>query len=326
MARRDAAQGNAMLMYFARRLLSVIPVLLLVSLLTLSLIWLVPGDAAAELAGPGASTQELARLRTELGLDQPAYVQAYRWYLNVLHGDLGRSLLLNRGVTEAIAERLPVTGSLTLLALLMTVAVGMTSGVLAAVRRNTWVDQLAMSLAMLGLSVPDFWLGLVGIYLFSVQLGWFPTGGYVPFMQSPLGWLHSLFLPAAALAATQLGLLARMTRSSMLEVLGQDYIRTARAKGVPPGSVVGKHALVNIAVPTLTVIGVNVGILIGGAVIIESVFSIPGVGRLVIGAIQRRDLPVIQGGLLMIACAMVIVNLVVDMLYAVFDPRVRYGR
>lgn len=315
-----------MLKFLIGRLLSAIPVLVLVSLLTLSLIWLVPGDAAAELAGPGATSQELARLRTELGLDRPAYVQAYRWYVNVLHGDLGRSLLLNRGVTDALIERLPVTGSLTLLALLMTVAAGMSSGILAAVWRNTWVDQLAMSLALVGLSLPDFWLGLVGIYLFSVQLGWFPTGGYVPFGESPLGWLHSMFLPAAALAATQLGLLARMTRSSMLEVLAQDYIRTARAKGVPARTVIGKHALVNIAIPTLTVIGVNVGILIGGAVIVESVFSIPGVGRLVIGAIQRRDLPVIQGGLLMIACAMVVVNLIVDLLYAVFDPRVRHGR
>lgn len=315
-----------MLRYLIGRLLGAVPVLLLVSLLTLSLLWLVPGDAAAELAGPGASTEELQRLRTELGLDKPVYIQAARWYANVLHGDLGRSLLLNRGVTAAILERLPVTGSLTLLALFMTVVIGMASGVLAAVRRNTWVDQLSMSLALLGLSLPDFWLGLVGIYLFSVTLGWFPTGGYVPFSESPIGWLHSLFLPAAALAATQLGLLARMTRSSMLEVLAQDYIRTAKSKGLPPRLVVGKHALANIAIPSLTVIGVNAGILIGGAVIVESVFSIPGVGRLVIGAIQRRDLPVIQGGLLLLACVMVLINLLVDMLYAVFDPRVRHGR
>jgi peptide/nickel transport system permease protein len=315
-----------MLRYLIGRLLGAVPVLILVSLLTLSLLWLVPGDAAAELAGPGASSEELQRLRTELGLDKPVYVQAARWYANVLHGDLGRSLLLNRGVTEAIVERLPVTGSLTLLALTMTIIAGMGSGILAAVRRNSWVDQLSMSLALLGLSLPDFWLGLVGIYLFSVTLGWFPTGGYVPFMQSPLGWLHSLFLPAAALAATQLGLLARMTRSSMLEVLAQDYIRTAKSKGLPPKLVVGKHALANIAIPTLTVIGVNAGILIGGAVIVESVFSIPGVGRLVIGAIQRRDLPVIQGGLLLLACVMVLINLLVDILYAVFDPRVRHGR
>lgn len=315
-----------MLRYLIGRLLGAVPVLVLVSLLTLSLLWLVPGDAAAELAGPGASTEELQRLRNELGLDKPVYIQAARWYGNVLHGDLGRSLLLNRGVTDAILERLPVTGSLTLLALLMTVVAGMASGVLAAVKRNTWIDQLSMSLALLGLSLPDFWLGLVGIYLFSVTLGWFPTGGYVPFSQSPVGWLHSLFLPAVALAATQLGLLARMTRSSMLEVLAQDYIRTAKSKGLPPRLVVGKHALANIAIPSLTVIGVNAGILIGGAVIVESVFSIPGVGRLVIGAIQRRDLPVIQGGLLLLACIMVLINLLVDILYAVFDPRIRHGR
>jgi peptide/nickel transport system permease protein len=315
-----------MLRYIAARLFSAIPVLILVSLLTLSLVWLVPGDAAAEMAGPGASAIEMARIRTQMGLDQPLALQAYHWYINLLHGDLGQSMLLNRSVAGAIIERLPVTGSLTLLALIFTVVAGMASGVTAAVRRNTWLDQASMTMALIGLSLPDFWLGLVGIYLFAVTLGWFPTGGYIPFMQDPLGWLHSLFLPAAALAATQMGLLARMTRSSMLEVLGQDYIRTARAKGLPATTVVGKHALANIAIPTLTVIGVNVGILIGGAVIVESVFSIPGVGRLVIGAIQRRDIPVIQGGLLMIACAMVVINLIVDILYAVFDPRVRYGR
>lgn len=308
------------------RLLSAIPVLLLVSVITLSLVWLVPGDAAAEMAGVGATQDEVARIRTQMGLDQPPATQAFNWYRNLLHGDLGQSLLLNRSVTQAILERLPVTGSLTLLALLITVVMGLASGVLAAVKRNTWIDQTVMTLALLGLSLPDFWLGLVGIYLFAVTLGWFPSGGYVPFAQSPVGWLHSLLLPALALAATQMGLLARMTRSSMLEVLGQDYIRTARAKGLPMRIVVGKHALANIAIPTLTVIGINVGILVGGAVIVESVFSIPGVGRLVIGAIQRRDIPVVQGGLLMIASAMVLINLAVDMLYAVFDPRVRLGR
>ncbi|MBN8749748.1 Glutathione transport system permease protein GsiC [Xylophilus ampelinus] len=308
------------------RLLSAIPVLLLVSLLTLSLVWLVPGDAAVEMAGASATQDEVARIRTQMGLDKPLATQAVDWYVNLLHGDLGQSLLLNRSVTQAIVERLPVTGSLTLLAFVITVVAGLASGVLAAVKRNTWIDQGVMTLSLLGLSLPDFWLGLVGIYVFAVTLGWFPTGGYVPFTVSPLGWLHSLFLPALALAATQMGVLARMTRSSMLEVLSQDYIRTARAKGLPMRIVVGKHAMANIAIPTLTVVGINVGILVGGAVIVESVFSIPGVGRLVIGAIQRRDIPVIQGGLLMIACAMVLINLVVDLLYAAFDPRVRRAR
>lgn len=308
------------------RLLSAIPVLLLVSLLTLSLVWLVPGDAAVEMAGASATQDEVARIRTQMGLDKPLATQAVDWYVNLLHGDLGQSLLLNRSVTQAIVERLPVTGSLTLLAFVITVVAGLASGVLAAVKRNTWIDQGVMTLSLLGLSLPDFWLGLVGIYVFAVTLGWFPTGGYVPFTVSPLGWLHSLFLPALALAATQMGVLARMTRSSMLEVLSQDYIRTARAKGLPMRIVVGKHAMANIAIPTLTVVGINVGILVGGAVIVESVFSIPGVGRLVIGAIQRRDIPVIQGGLLMIACVMVLINLVVDLLYAAFDPRVRRAR
>lgn len=315
-----------MLKFVIGRLLSAIPVLLIVSLLTLSLVWLVPGDAAAEMAGVGATQDEVARIRTQMGLDKPLTVQAVDWYARLMRGDLGQSLLLNRSVTEAILERLPVTASLTLLALAITVVVGLAGGVIAAVKRNTWIDQTSMTLALIGLSLPDFWLGLVGIYLFSVSLGWFPSGGYTPFSENPAGWLHSLFLPALALAATQMGLLARMTRSSMLEVLGQDYIRTARAKGLPMRVVVGKHALANIAIPTLTVIGINVGILVGGAVIVESVFSIPGVGRLVIGAIQRRDIPVVQGGLLLIATAMVLINLVVDLLYAVFDPRVRLGR
>jgi peptide/nickel transport system permease protein len=312
-----------MLRFIVARLASAVPVLLIVSLLTLSLVWLVPG--AGHLGG-GATQDEVARIRTQMGLDKPLPMQAFDWYANLLRGDLGQSLLLNRSVSRAIVERLPVTASLTLLAFVITVVIGLGSGIVAAVKRNTWIDQTAMTLALIGLSLPDFWLGLVGIYVFSVTLGWFPTGGYVPFAQSPAGWLHSLFLPALALAATQMGLLARMTRSSMLEVLGQDYIRTARAKGLPTRAVVGKHALANIAIPTLTVVGINVGILVGGAVIVESVFSLPGVGRLVIGAIQRRDIPVIQGGLLMIAAAMVLINLAVDLLYAVFDPRVRLGR
>jgi peptide/nickel transport system permease protein len=239
-----------MVKFIIGRLLSAIPVLLIVSLLTLSLVWLVPGDAAAEMAGVGATQDEVARIRTQMGLDKPLATQAVDWYAKLLQGDLGQSLLLNRSVTQAILERLPVTASLTLLAFLITVVIGLASGVIAAVKRNTWMDQTAMTLALIGLSLPDFWLGLVGIYVFSVTLGWFPTGGYVPFAQSPMGWLHSLFLPALALAATQMGLLARMTRSSMLEVLGQDYIRTARAKGLPMRVVVGKHAMANIAIPT----------------------------------------------------------------------------
>jgi peptide/nickel transport system permease protein len=183
-----------------------------------------------------------------------------------------------------------------------------------------------MTVALAGLSLPDFWLGLVMIYLFAVQLGWLPTGGYVPLTEDPVGWLRSMAMPALALALTQIGLLARMTRASMLDVLRQDFMRTARAKGLPNRVVIFKHALANVMIPVITVVGLSVGILLGGAIVIEQVFSIPGVGRLIIGGILRRDFPVIQGGLLLTATVFVLVNLAVDILYAVVDPRVRYDR
>jgi peptide/nickel transport system permease protein len=306
-----------------RRLASAVPVLILVSLISFVLIWLVPGDAAAELAGPGATTAELARIRADLGLDQPVWMQALHWYRNLLSGDLGHSLLLNRSVSQAVLERLPVTLSLTAYALILTVLIGVLCGTIAALRRNTWVDQAMMMGALLGLSLPDFWLGLVGIYVFAVALGWFSAGDYIPFTQDPVGWLRTTTLPATALAITQIGLLARMTRSSLLEVLGQDYIRTAWAKGLPGRIVIVKHALRNIGVPVLTVVGIAVGILFSGAVVIESVFAIPGVGRLIIDAVLARDLPVIQGGVLVVGVFMVAVNIIVDLLYAVFDPRTR---
>lgn len=306
-----------------RRLVSAVPVLILVSLISFVLIWLVPGDAASELAGPGATTAELARIRMDLGLDQPVWMQALHWYRNLLSGDLGHSLLLNRSVAQAVLERLPVTLSLTAYALVLTVLIGVLCGTIAALRRNTWVDQAVMMGALFGLSLPDFWLGLVGIYVFAVALGWFSAGGYIPFTEDPMGWLRTTTLPAAALAITQVGLLARMTRSSLLEVLGQDYIRTAWAKGLPGRIVIIKHALRNIGVPVLTVVGIAIGILFSGAVVIESVFAIPGVGRLIIVAVLARDLPVIQGGVLVVGVFMVAVNIVVDLLYAVFDPRTR---
>ncbi len=309
-----------------RRLGSAVPVLILVSLISFVLVWLVPGDAASELAGPGASGVEIARLRTELGLDQPVWMQALHWYSNLLHGNLGRSLLLNRSVAQAILERLPVTLSLTAYALVLTLVIGVLCGTLAALRRNTWVDQIMMLVALLGLSLPDFWLGLVGIYVFAVSLGWFSAGDYIGFTHDAVGWLRTTTLPAVALAITQVGLLARMTRSSLLEVLQQDYIRTAWAKGLPGRVVIVKHALRNIGVPLLTVVGIAIGILFSGAVVIESVFAIPGVGRLILDAVLARDLPVIQGGVLVVGVFMVAVNIAVDMLYMVFDPRTRDER
>lgn len=315
-----------MIRFLANRLIAAVPVLLIVSLVTFVLIYFVPGDISAELAGPGASRDDIARIRAVYGLDRPFLERMTGWYWALAQGDLGQSVLLRRGVTEAIIERLPVTLSLTALALVFAVAIGIATGVLAALRVNTWVDQVTMTIALAGLSLPDFWLGLVMIYLFAVQLGWLPTGGYVEFSTDPLGWLRAMAMPALALALTQVGLLARMTRASMLDVLRQDYMRTARAKGLPGRVVIGKHALANVMIPVITVIGLSVGILLGGAIVIEQVFSIPGVGRLIIGGILRRDFPVIQGGLLLTATIFVLVNLLVDMLYAVVDPRVRYDR
>jgi len=309
--------------FILRRLLSAVPVLALVSLIAFGVIWLVPGDPAAVFLDASATPEQLARIRHQLGLDQPFYLQMLAWYGRILHGDLGQSILLNRGVGPAILERLPVTLSLTGLALVFAVLLGVLAGLLAAMRHRSWADQSLMVLALLGLSVPDFWLGLVLIFVFAVGLGWFPASGYVPLSESLSGWWHSIALPAFTLAAVQVGFIARMTRSAMLEVLHQDFIRTADAKGLPWSVVVTRHGLPNALVPILTVIGIIAGGLLGGAVVVEQVFSLPGVGRLVIGAILSRDFPVIQGGLLFLALIYLLVNLAVDILYAVVDPRVR---
>lgn len=309
--------------FILRRLLIAIPVLALVSLLSFAVIWLVPGDPAAVFLDAGATPQQLAQVRHQLGLDQPFYLQMLAWYGRILHGDLGRSILLNRGVTEAIIERLPVTLSLTGLALAFAVLMGMVAGLIAAVRHGGWADQSIMVLALIGLSVPEFWLGLVLIFAFAVRWQWFPAGDFVPITQSFVGWLRSMALPAFTLAAVQMGFIARMTRSAMLEVLHQDFIRTADSKGLPWSIVVTKHGLPNALVPILTVIGIVTGGLLGGAVVVEQVFSLPGVGRLVIGAVLSRDFPVIQGTLLFIAVIYLLINLVVDVMYAVVDPRVR---
>ena len=313
-----------MLRYLVYRLLSAIPVLVVVSLVSFLIIFLVPGDPAAEIAGPGASSGEVERIRNDLGLNRPFHVQMLTYYERLAHGDLGRSILLGRGVLEAMIERAPVTLSLTAAGLFMAIFVGVSLGVIGAVKQNTAIDQTAMTVALLGLSVPDFWLGLVMIYVFAVSLGWLPTGGYVPISESFTGWLRSMAMPALALGFTQTGLIARITRATMLEVLRQDYIRTARAKGLPAYKVVGKHALKNAMIPIVTVIGIIFSLLLTGSVVIETVYSLPGLGRLLATSIFSRDYPVIQGGLLLTASMFVGINLLVDVLYAFLDPRVRY--
>jgi peptide/nickel transport system permease protein len=307
-----------------RRLLSAIPVLIIVSLISFGLMRLIPGDPAAAIAGLSATPAQIEQLRRDLGLDEPLYSQLFDYYRGLARGDLGRSLLLGKGVFAATMERLPVTIGLSLYAMVFTLLIGITSGIVAALRQNSWIDQMAMMFAMIGISVPNFFLGLLMIILFAVHLGWLPSGGHVPFGQSPSGWLASMTMPAFSLALLQAGLLARITRSSMLEVLRQDYIRTARAKGLPRHKVVLKHALSNALIPIVTVVGIIVSLLLSGAVVTEALFSIPGMGQLLTQAVLNRDYPMVQGGLLLVTTFLVMVNISVDVLYAVLDPRVRY--
>jgi peptide/nickel transport system permease protein len=312
-----------MLKYLLRRMAATIPVLLLVSLMSFAVIWLVPGDPAAAFLDSSASPEQVARLRHELGVDQPLPVQMVEWYGRILSGNLGESILLRRSVGTALLERLPVTLSLAGLALILAVVFGIAAGILAAIRRGTLADQSIMTLALLGLSVPDFWLGLVLIVVFAVGLGWLPSGGFVPITQSVTGWLATMAMPALTLALVQMGFIARMTRSAMLDVLHQDFMRTADAKGLSYRFVIMRHGLPNAMMPILTVIGIIAGSLLGGAVVVEQVFSLPGVGRLIIGAIMSRDFPVIQGGLLFLGLIYLVINLAVDLLYAAVDPRIR---
>ncbi len=312
-----------MLRLIVVRLLAAIPVLLVVSVVSFGLTLLVPGDIAAEIAGPTASKADVERVRVELGLDKPALERMAQWYGGVLRGDLGRSIALNQSVGEAVLQRLPVTLSLTCVALLVACLLGIPAGLIAAARARQWPDQAAMGAALFGLSLPDFWLGLLLIWLFGVKLGWLPTGGFVAPTTDFVGWLRCIAMPAGALALTQLGPIARMTRAAALEVAGSDFIRTARAKGLTEPRVFTRHVLAASLVPILTVVGIGFGLSLGGALVIEQVFSLPGVGRLVIGAVLRRDWPIIQGGLLLTTFIFVLVNLLVDLLYLWVDPRLR---
>ncbi len=313
-----------MLSLILRRMAQAVPVMLVVAILTFILMKLLPGDPAVLIAGESASPQAIEAIRVQLGLDKPVVVQLGNWLLDLLQGDLGRSIFLNQPVTEAIVERLPVTFSMAILAFAITLPIGIVAGVMAAYWRDSWIDTAVMSFALLGVSVPNFWLAILGVILFSVGLGWFPSAGYVEFTASPLGWLHSLVLPATVLALFQIGYLARMTRSEMLEVLGQDYIRTARAKGVSEYRTVSKHAFRNALVSVLTVGGYIFSLLIGGSVVIEQIYALPGIGRLLVQAILARDFPVVQGTMLFLGFLFVAINVAIDILYIVVNPRVRY--
>ncbi|MDJ0388514.1 ABC transporter permease [Roseomonas sp. E05] len=313
-----------MLSVALRRIASAIPVLLLVSLITFGMMRLIPGDPAAAIAGLSATPQQVAQIRADLGLDEPFLMQLGRWYGGMLQGDLGRSILMGKGVVAVTMERLPVTLALSAYALVLTLVIGLLAGIIAALRQNTVIDQAAMMFAMIGISIPSFFLGLLMIIVFAVRLGWLPTGGYIPLTEDPWGWFVTSTMPAISLALLQAGLLARITRSTMLEVLRQDYIRTARAKGLPARQVVFKHALANALIPITTVVGIIISLLLSGAVVTEALFSIPGIGGLLTQAVLNRDYPMVQGGLLLVTAFLVLVNIGIDMLYAFLDPRVRY--
>lgn len=310
--------------YLLRRALAVIPVMLVVATVSFVLIRLAPGDPASVLAGPDATTEDLVQLRTALGMDQPLPVQLVKWYARLAQGDLGQSIFLRRPVVQAVVERLEPTLLLTLWGTVLSILIGVPAGIVSARYHNTAVDQSFMALALLGLSIPNFLLGLIMILVFGVWLGWLPVAGYVPLDEGVWRNLRSLLMPAVSLGLVQSALVARITRSSMLDVLREQYILSGRAKGLSERAVVYKHALKNAIIPTLTVIGITVALLIGGAVVIETVFNIPGVGRLIISAVLRRDYPVVQGVVLLIALTYTVINLLVDLAYLVIDPRIRY--
>ena len=312
--------------YLIRRLLAAIPVMVMVATSVFLLLFLTPGDPAAVILGPDAKAEQIAELRARLGLDQPVHVQLLNWYGRLLRGDLGRSIFENRPVTEAIWSRAEPTLLLTSLATLVSVTMGLTMGLLAALRRGQWQDTGAMLVAIAGVSMPTFWLGLNLIFVFGVLLGWLPVAGYQPLSAGPWENLRYLILPALTLGLFQAALLARLTRSMMLETLGEDYVRTARAKGLAEQVVVTGHAFRNALIPLLTVIGLIFAALMGGAVITEQVFNIPGVGRMLIQAVARRDYPVVQGVVMTVAGLYVLINLIVDLIYGYLDPRLRLNR
>jgi peptide/nickel transport system permease protein len=313
-----------MFRYIIRRLLALIPVLLGISVVVFMLIHLVPGDVVSILLGPTATAPTRDALRKSLGLDQPIYIQYFRWLGNVLHGNLGTSIRTGQPVLQEILQRFPVTLELTLLAMVLAVIVGIAAGVIGAIKQYSKVDYAVTIFALAGLSIPNFLLATIFILFFALMVRWLPPSGYVPFRQNPIENLKLMIMPALALGLGAASYVARMTRSSVLETLRQDYIRTAYAKGLRAWSVVIRHALKNALIPIVTVVGIQLGYLLGGAVIIETIYTLPGIGRLALDGINMRDYPVVQGTVLFITVVFVFINLAVDILYAYLDPRINY--
>lgn len=310
--------------YVLRRLIQMIPVLFLVSLIVFSLLHLTPGDPATSMLGEEATPEAVAALRARMGLDDPLPVQYGRWLSSVLQGDMGRSIRSNQPVSEAIIDRLPVTVELSLLSVIISLIIALPAGIIAAMRRNSPLDTTTTVTALLGVSLPNFFLAILLIYVLSLKLGWLPPIGYTPFLDDPIDNLKRMIMPAITLGTGLAAIVMRMTRSSLLEVLDQDYVRTARAKGLTEARVVQRHALRNALIPVATVVGLQIGGLLGGAIITESIFVLPGIGRLLVDSIFQRDFPLVQGVVLFASLAFLLTNLLVDLVYAALDPRIRY--
>jgi len=313
------------LRFIAQRLLQTIPVLLVVSVTVFSLIHMIPGDPVQVMVGDSQDPEVVAAIRHDLGLDRPLYVQYVSWLGDALRGDLGMSIRTRQPVTEIVVERAQPTLQLTMVALLMALSVALPMGIIAATRRNSGIDVGATTFALLGVSMPNFLIGLLLIFVFAIKLGWLPTSGYASVFDEPVRGLKFLILPALTIGMAMAAVITRITRSSLLESLDQDYVRTARSKGLLERRVVIGHALRNAMIPVVTVVGLQIGNLIAGAVITEYIFAIPGVGRLIVDSIFARDYPVLQGVVLFTAIGFILANLLADLMYAALDPRIRLG-
>ena len=313
-----------MLLYAGRRILSTIPVMAIVALFVFGLLYIAPGDPAAIIAGDQATPADIARIRVSLGLERPFLVRFGEWAWHILQGDLGTSIFTSLPVTDLIKQRIEPTLSLMVVTLVLSISIAVPLGVAAAWKAGTWVDKSVMAFAVLGFSVPVFVVSYLLAYLFALELGWLPVQGYTPISQGLWPWFQHLILPSIALGTVYIALIARITRATMLEVLAQDYVKTATAKGLGQRAILFVHALKNASVPIVTVVGLGIALLIGGAVVTESVFVIPGLGRLTVDAILRRDYPVIQGVVLLFSFSYVLVNLGIDLAYMLLDPRIRY--
>ncbi len=310
--------------YLIRRIAATIPVMVVVGIFVFLLLHLTPGDPAAVIAGDYASPEDIKRIREKLGLNEPILVQFGTWVWHLMQGDLGISIFSDLPVSYLIAQRLEPTLALSVATIIIAVLISIPLGVIAASKAGSFIDRMTMVIAVLGFSVPVFVIGYILMYVFAIQLKWFPVQGYVPIAKGFLPFLHSITLPSLALALLYTALIARITRASVLEVLTEDYIRTAHAKGLTSNTVLMRHALKNAAVPIVTIIGIGIALLIGGVVVTESVFNIPGLGRLTLDAILRRDYPIIQAVILVFSGIYVLINLLVDISYTFLDPRIRY--